>query len=110
MAHEWLDERYRPRRITKHALRRMAQRAISPDRIDALLRHGEEVSCAGGAVALTVSSELAAELRADGMPGPFVDRLCGIRAVVSGDGALITVMHRYRRKDRRRSPSLSGDA
>lgn len=87
--------------ISRHASRRMSQRGIRSELVRTLLWRGAEGSCGGKAVAVTISDEVASELRAEGMGASDVDRLRRMRAVLSGDGELITVMHRYRRRNRR---------
>lgn len=97
-----ISSEYNPQfgRVSRHASRRMSQRGIRTDLMRTLYWRGEESCCGGRARALTISEELASELRAEGLDAGDVDRLRRMRAVLSQDGELVTVMHRYRRRNR----------
>lgn len=91
---------------THHAQTRMRQRGIRADFLDSLLMSADLESDIGGGATLYRVSRATAEALQSG------DRLARYGAIISGDGALVTVMPvrasssgaRYRRiRDRRAS-------
>lgn len=84
--------------ITKHAGRRMGQRGIRLEFLNALLEHADTEAEIGHAVAIRVSRAKSRRLNIN-------DRLHQFAAVVSADGALVTILpvergirgRRYRR-------------
>ncbi len=73
-------------RATRHANRRMRQRGIRQNLLDLLLHNADLEAPIGSACTLyRVSRELATTLNAD-------DRLAHYGAIISQDGALVTVM------------------
>jgi hypothetical protein len=79
---------------TRHALRRMRQRGVRQDFLDLLLANADrEIDVGGGSTMYRVSRQAAAAMRCD-------DRLARFGAILSHDGALITVMPIDRRRSR----------
>jgi hypothetical protein len=75
--------------------------------IQILLARGEERPCSGRAVALTMDPYEARELRGDGLSAVQVERLQRLQVIVSPEGELITVMHRYKHR-RTRTATVHG--
>ena len=84
-------------RLSQHAKQRMAQRSVSCTAIDLLMEFGDAAPCGGRASAITINKYDLQDLRADGVCSATVEKLRRLRAVLSDDGTLVTVMHRYRR-------------
>lgn len=84
-------------RLSRHAQQRMAQRSVSRDMVDLLIRYGDESPCGGQSFAITINKYGLEDLRNDGLRAAAVERLSRLRAVVANDGTLVTVMHRYHR-------------
>ena len=78
-------------RLTRHATRRMQQRAISPAALDAVLRWGTQIEQNGATVFFLGRRHLPAELA----PADAA-RLEGTVAVVARDGAVITTFRSRR--------------
>lgn len=72
---------------TKHAHKRMQQRGINETMIQLIEMFGEYYYQKGGSQEARVSSKTVSKLRAS------LDKLNGVKAVYSGSGVLITVMH-----------------
>ena len=83
--------------ITRHARTRAQQRAIQPAMLDMLLDYGASLPAGGGAEIVFLPRWTRQEL-AGQIGAASSDRLASAYAVVSGDGAVITVGHRYRRQ------------
>src|SRR5262245_6404122 len=85
--------------LSQHARARMQQRGISPAALACLLDYGREAHDHHGAV--TVYFDKAARRRlerdADSITRKEIARLQRLYAVLGGDGAVMTVGHRYRR-------------
>ena len=83
--------------VTRHAQARMQQRGIRPDAVEYLLQFGREAFDHRGGVVLYFDK--AARRRfARAAPGAKnLERLARCYAVLSGDGEVLTVGHRYRR-------------
>lgn len=80
--------------ITKHALRRIGQRGITKRFLNALLENADgEVRVGGGVTALRVTSQRAQSLNLD-------DNLHRYAALVSEDGALISIIPMHQRRGR----------
>jgi hypothetical protein len=89
--------------LTPHAAVRMQQRGICPEMLDALLHFGREVHVAGGRDLVFFDKRARARLAKTGLvSGALAERLCKSYAVLSSDGIVITVGHRYRRIPRGR--------
>ena len=83
--------------LSRHAQQRMAQRSVSRDMVDLLIRYGDEAPCGRQSLAITINKYGLEDLRKDGVRGATVEKLSRLRAVMSNDGTLVTVMHRYHR-------------
>ena len=89
---------YRPNlRLSRHAKQRMAQRSVSFTAIDLLMEFGDATPCGGRASAITINKYDLQDLRAEGVGSATIEKLRRLRAVLSDDGTLVTVMHHYRR-------------
>lgn len=89
--------------LTLHARARMQQRGIRPEMLEALLDYGREVHVAGGGEVVFFDKRARARLAKAGLVRDAqADRLCKSYAVLSSDGIVITVGHRYRRIPRGR--------
>ena len=89
--------------LTPHARVRMQQRGIRAAMLDALLDFGSEIHVAGGRDLVFFDKRARARLAKTGLvSGAQADRLCKSYAVLSSDGIVITVGHRYRRIPRGR--------
>jgi hypothetical protein len=81
----------------------MQQRGIRPEMLEALLDYGREVHVAGGRDLVFFDKRARARLAKAGLGrGAQAERLCKGYAVLSSDGIVITVGHRYRRIPRGR--------
>jgi hypothetical protein len=84
--------------LTPHARARMQQRGIRPEIVQVLLDFGREVHVPGGRDLVFFDKRARARLAKAGLArGPQAERLCKSYAVLSADGVVITVGHRYRR-------------
>jgi DNA-binding TFAR19-related protein (PDSD5 family) len=84
--------------LTPHARARMQQRGIRPEMLEALLDYGREVHVAGGRDLVYFDKRARARLAKAGLVRDAqAERLCKSYAVLSSDGLVITVGHRYRR-------------
>ena len=89
--------------LTPHARTRMQQRGIRPEMLEALLDYGREVHVPGGRGLVFFDKRARARLaRAGLVRDAQAERLCKSYAVLSSDGIVITVGHRYRRMPRGR--------
>ena len=89
--------------LTSHARTRMQQRGIRPEMVEALLDYGREVHVAGGRDLVFFDKRARARLAKAGLVRDAqTDRLCKSYAVLSSDGLVLTVGHRYRRIPRGR--------
>ena len=89
--------------LTPHARTRMQQRGIRPEMLEALLDYGREVHVAGGRDLIFFDKRARARLAKAGLVRDAqADRLCKSYAVLSSDGLVLTVGHRYRRIPRGR--------
>jgi DNA-binding TFAR19-related protein (PDSD5 family) len=89
--------------LTPHARARMQQRGIRPEMLEALLDYGREVHVAGGRDLVFFDKRARARLAKAGLVRDVqADRLCKSYAVLSSEGIVITVGHRYRRVPRGR--------
>jgi hypothetical protein len=89
--------------LTPHARARMQQRGIRLDMLEALLDYGREIHVAGGRGLVFFDKRARARLAKAGLARyPQAERLCRSYAVLSSDGIVITVGHRYRRIPRGR--------
>ena len=86
-------------RLTAHARARMRQRAIDAEALEALLDFGREAfDHRGGSVYyLDKRARKRLERDAGNESRRRLAKLAGLYAVVSGDGEVVTVGHRYRR-------------
>lgn len=88
--------------MTAHARARMQQRGIAPEALEHLLAFGREAHDHRGAV--LVYFDKAARRRLAREAGDearsLLPRLRRLYAVLSGQGEVVTVGHRYRRIDR----------
>ena len=76
----------------------MQQRGIRPEMLEALLDFGREVHVAGGRDLVFFDKRARARLaKAALVREAQAERLCKSYAVLSSDGIVITVGHRYRR-------------
>ena len=75
--------------VTRHARTRMQQRGIAPEALEELFEHGREVFDHHGHATILYFDKAARLGRAT------------LYAVVSGDGQVVTVGHRYRRFGRK---------
>jgi len=81
----------------------MQQRGIRPEVLEALLDYGREVHVPGGRDLVFFDKRARALLAKAGIVRDAqAERLCKSYAVLSSDGIVITVGHRYRRIPRRR--------
>jgi hypothetical protein len=81
----------------------MQQRGIRPEMLEALLDYGHEVHIAGGRDLVFFDKRARARLAKAGIVRDAqAERLCKSYAVLSSDGLVITVGHRYRRIPRGR--------
>ncbi len=76
--------------VTRHASKRMQQRAISPSAIDLVLRHGREYHAGDGAVAYHLGRRVVKGARSEGLRIEVAEHIC---VVFSADGAIMTVQH-----------------
>jgi hypothetical protein len=89
--------------LTPHARARMQQRGIRPQMLEALLDYGREVRVAGGRELVFFDKRARARLAKAGLARDAqAERLCRSYAVLSSEGIVITVGHRYRRIPRGR--------
>ena len=89
--------------LTPHARTRMQQRGIRPEMLEALLDYGREVHVAGGRDLIFFDKRARARLAKAGLVRVAqAERLCKSYAVLSSEGIVITVGHRYRRVPRGR--------
>ena len=86
-------------RLTAHARARMRQRAIDAEALETLLDFGREAfDHRGGSVFyLDKRARRRLERDAGNESRRRLAKLAGLYAVVSGDGHVVTVGHRYRR-------------
>ena len=86
-------------RLTAHARTRMRQRGIDDDALAQLLDFGREAFDHRGGTIVYVDKKARRrrESVADGETRKRLARLSRLYAVVSGDGEVVTVGHRYRR-------------
>jgi hypothetical protein len=81
----------------------MQQRGIRPEMLEALLDYGREIHVAGGRDLIFFDKRARARLSKAGLVrDAHAERLCKSYAVLSSDGLVITVGHRYRRIPRGR--------
>ena len=89
--------------LTRHAARRAQQRAIPPHVLGLLLDYGDRVHAGEGAEIVRLTGRSWRDLKRE-LPLATVQRhgrkLQSAYAVVSADGAVITVGHRFRRVER----------
>jgi hypothetical protein len=89
--------------LMPHARVRMQQRGIRPEMREALLDYGREVHVAGGRDLVFFDKRARVRLAKAGLArGAQAERFCKSYAVLSSDGVVITVGHRYRRIPRGR--------
>ncbi|MBP2315475.1 DUF4258 domain-containing protein [Azospirillum soli] len=89
--------------LSKHARKRMQQRAITVDDAHIVLAHGDRVKAVGAqAVAVTLTAEAAKSLAAEGtIAARSVSRLSRLAVVVAhADSTIITVAWLHGRKRR----------
>jgi hypothetical protein len=76
----------------------MQQRGIRPEMLEALLDFGREVHVAGGRDMVFFDKRARARLAKAGIVRDAqADRVCKSYALLSSEGTVITVGHRYRR-------------
>ena len=84
--------------LTGHARARMRQRAIGADAIDCLFEFGREAFDHRGHAVILYLDKRARRRLAHSQPGrKDLERLARCYAVLSREGEVITVGHRYRR-------------
>lgn len=85
-----------------HARDRMQQRGVSEAALDLLLRYGRTSHVQGGCYRVYMDGRARRNaIRECGRAaGPVIDRICGLFAVVGGNGVVVTVCHRRRRTPR----------
>ncbi len=84
--------------LSRHALARMQQRGIGPGVIDSVLQYGREYHDRHGGVIVCLDKRGRRQMqRASGMRDVDIDALTGVYVVLTTDGTVITVGHRYRR-------------
>lgn len=89
-----------PVKLSAHARQRAQQRAIPLSMLELLLDHGARVPAGGGAEIVHFTPANRQECAAE-MDRSCADKLRAAYAVVSAEGVVITVGHRYRRVGRR---------
>jgi hypothetical protein len=83
--------------LTAHAQARMKQRGIRPEAVACLLDFGRESFDHRGGVVLYLDKAARRRLQRAQPGRKDLERLAGMYAVLSTDGAVITVGHRRRR-------------
>jgi hypothetical protein len=83
--------------VTRHAQARMQQRGIRPDAVECLLEYGREAFDHRGGVVLYFDRAARRRLARAAPGAKNLERLARCYAVLSGEGAVLTVGHRYRR-------------
>lgn len=85
---------------TRHATQRAQQRGITAARLRRFLDLADREAPAGrGCVAVSLSIRAARRFCAEGACSRSeVEQLIGLRAIINGDGSLVTIMHARRPK------------
>lgn len=84
--------------LTRHARARMQQRGIPAAAIDHVLRYGRERHDGHGCVVVCLDRSARRRIERKGTArGAALDRLEGVYVVLTTDGTVRTVGHRYRR-------------
>ena len=83
--------------VTRHAQARMQQRGIRADAVEALLEYGREAFDHRGGVVLYFDKAARRRLARAAREVKDLEKLARCYAVISTDGAVLTVGHRYRR-------------
>jgi hypothetical protein len=84
--------------LSRHARARMQQRGISAATIEALLDFGREVHVDGGRDLVFFDKRARARLtQANAVAAAEAERIAKSYVIVSSDGTVVTIGHRYRR-------------
>jgi hypothetical protein len=87
--------------LSRHALARMQQRGIPPVAVEHVLRYGRERHDRHGAVVLYLDKSARERLKRCGEAREQeIERIRAVYVVLSTDGTVATVGHRYRRLHR----------
>jgi len=89
-----------PLALTPHARARMQQRAIRPEILERLLEFGREAFDHRGAVVLYFDKAARRRLLRSDPGAKELERLARCYAVLSAEGEVLTVGHRYRKLNR----------
>jgi hypothetical protein len=82
--------------LTQHAKLRMRQRGVKLEILRTLMSLSDRAVCVGrGCVALTISRDGLAELKADGVPPAILDAVRRNTVVVGDDGSVLTVAKHF---------------
>ena len=87
--------------VTRHAQARMQQRAIRADALERLLEFGREAFDHRGGVVLYFDKAARRRLARTAPGRKDVERLARCYAVLSNEGEIVTVGHRFRRINRK---------
>lgn len=83
---------------SRHAVTRMRQRGVSPEKARLILEHGRHFAAPGGAVRCMVTRQQIADHVSDlEREISRWESLKGTTLIVAEDGDLITVQHQFRR-------------
>ena len=86
--------------LTRHAQTRMQQRAIRPEVLERLLEFGREAFDHNGGVVLYFDKAARRRLTRDRPGAKDFERLARCYAVLSTNGDILTVGHRFRKINR----------